>query len=235
MRAHRLCVCAYVRYLEQTGVRLFDEPIVAWQSGPAVPALHADVDPHRFVIDAWPRGDAAAIDARARMHVRAVVTTWRGRSTLELSRWCWSTPWWRQARARHVRRGGDPTIIDADITGNDAPPPAPPARNTDPPAVSPLAPHVAPLRTFFASDAAIARALGWPAGACARRNATPAHVGELARLVAVCEHVAPQLPVTRDVGVWLLAPQPRLGGVSPSAWLRERGTLDPDGVRALLR
>jgi hypothetical protein len=90
-------------------------------------------------------------------------------------------------------------------------------------------PNFTRLRNFFASQTAMATALGvqrdtirvWERGRATRLRR--ALVQRVMVMSAVAEQVARYMPTDKSVGDWLLSPQPGLGGESPSALVRRRG------------
>lgn len=89
-------------------------------------------------------------------------------------------------------------------------------------------PNFQRLERFFASQSALARALGihrdtvraWEHGAPTRlRRSSLTRVNTIC---AIAEEVAGYLPREKLVGEWLLAPHIGLGGVSPSAFIRSQ-------------
>ncbi len=98
-------------------------------------------------------------------------------------------------------------------------------------------PNFERLECFFASQTALARALGvhrdtvraWQLGQSTRLRRS-----SLTRVNTVCaiaEAVAGYLPREKLVGEWLLAPHIGLGGVSPTAFIRS----EPDAYQRVLR
>jgi DNA-binding XRE family transcriptional regulator len=87
-------------------------------------------------------------------------------------------------------------------------------------------PNFERLERFFASQSALARALGvhrdtvraWEHGQPTRlRHSSLERVNTIC---AIAEAVAGYLPREKLVGEWLLAPQISLGGISPAAFIR---------------
>jgi len=98
-------------------------------------------------------------------------------------------------------------------------------------------PNFKRLERFFASQSALARALGvhrdtvraWEQGQPTRlRHSSLERVNTLC---AIAEAVAGYIPREKLVGEWLLAPQIGLGGVSPVAFIRS----GPDAYQRVLR
>jgi len=98
-------------------------------------------------------------------------------------------------------------------------------------------PNFQRLERFFASQSALARALGvhrdtvraWEHGQPTRlRHSSLARVNTIC---AIAEAVAGYLPREKLVGEWLLAPHIGLGGVSPVAFIRS----EPDAYQRVLR
>ena len=98
-------------------------------------------------------------------------------------------------------------------------------------------PNFQRLERFFASQTALARALGvhrdtvraWEHGQPTRlRHSSLERVDTIC---AIAEAVADYLPREQMVGEWLLAPQIGLGGVSPVAFIRS----EPDAYQRVLR
>jgi DNA-binding XRE family transcriptional regulator len=98
-------------------------------------------------------------------------------------------------------------------------------------------PNFQRLERFFASQTALARALGvqrdtvraWEHG-----HPTRLRHSSLERVDTICaiaEQVARYLPREKLVGEWLLAPHIGLGGVSPAAFIRS----EPDAYQRVLR
>jgi DNA-binding XRE family transcriptional regulator len=98
-------------------------------------------------------------------------------------------------------------------------------------------PNFERLERFFASQTALARALGvhrdtvrsWEHGDSTRlrRNS----IERVNTICAVAEQVAGYLPREELVGEWLLAPHIGLGGVSPAAFIRG----EPGAYQRVLR
>jgi hypothetical protein len=92
------------------------------------------------------------------------------------------------------------------------------------------------LRRFFAHDNQLARALGWDVATTAEWRAgrvvrpQRAKIVEVARLMELCEETRAYLRSDADVGTWVTAPMPNLGGLSPAAWLQRHGHV---GLRQL--
>jgi len=98
-------------------------------------------------------------------------------------------------------------------------------------------PNFQRLERFFASQSALARALGvhrdtiraWEHGAPTRlRHSSLARVNTIC---AIAEEVAGYLPREKLVGEWLLAPHIGLGGISPAAFIRS----EPGAYQRVLR
>jgi DNA-binding XRE family transcriptional regulator len=98
-------------------------------------------------------------------------------------------------------------------------------------------PNFQRLERFFASQTALARALGvhrdtvraWEHGQPTRlRHSSLERVNTIC---AIAEAVARYLPREKLVGEWLLAPQIGLGGISPVAFMRR----EPDAYQRVLR
>jgi DNA-binding transcriptional regulator YiaG len=98
-------------------------------------------------------------------------------------------------------------------------------------------PNFQQLERFFASQTALARALGvqrdtvraWEHGHPTRlRHSSLERVNTIR---AIAEQVARYLPREKLVGEWLLAPHIGLGGVSPAAFIRS----EPDAYQRVLR
>jgi DNA-binding XRE family transcriptional regulator len=98
-------------------------------------------------------------------------------------------------------------------------------------------PNFQRLERFFASQTALARALGvhrdtiraWEHG-----QPTRLRHSSLERVNTICsiaEQVARHLPREKLVGEWLLAPQIGLGGISPAAFIRS----EPGAYQRVLR
>lgn len=85
------------------------------------------------------------------------------------------------------------------------------------------------LRAFFPTASARANALGmkrdtirvWDEDRAARLRASSQ--GRVALLLAVCTAVSKYMPAPKDVGRWMLLPQPSLRGQSPVDALRDLG------------
>jgi hypothetical protein len=98
-------------------------------------------------------------------------------------------------------------------------------------------PNFQRLERFFASQSALARALGvhrdtvraWEHGQSTRlRHSSLARVNTIC---AIAEEVAGYLPREKLVGEWLLAPHIGLGGLSPAAFIRS----EPGAYQTVLR
>ncbi len=98
-------------------------------------------------------------------------------------------------------------------------------------------PNFQRLERFFASQTALARALGvhrdtiraWEHGQPTRlRHSSLERVNTIC---AIAEQVARYLPREKLVGEWLLAPQIALGGISPAAFIRS----EPGAYQRVLR
>jgi hypothetical protein len=85
------------------------------------------------------------------------------------------------------------------------------------------------LNGFFASDTALARALGWDvqtvgewrAGDVVRPQRRKRD--EVRRLLSLCDEANVYLREPRHAGDWALAPSPQLGGDSPAELLQQGG------------
>lgn len=92
-------------------------------------------------------------------------------------------------------------------------------------------------RRFFSHDARLAEALGWDEATAAqwrdRLVVRPQRVKaiQVFELAELAREARAYLRTDTDVGDWLNAPLPNLGGSSPARWLRSRGMI---GLRELI-
>jgi uncharacterized protein (DUF2384 family) len=98
-------------------------------------------------------------------------------------------------------------------------------------------PNFERLERFFASQSALARALGvsrdtvhaWRQGEASRLRVSSIERVEV--MCAAAEHVAAYMPTEKLAGDWLLAPHIGLRGVSPAAFIRS----DPNAYEKVLQ
>jgi transcriptional regulator with XRE-family HTH domain len=93
------------------------------------------------------------------------------------------------------------------------------------------------IRQYFRSDLEVARALGWdPATVSQWRRGEVVRpsrrkIRQVELLGRLAEETNPYLSDPLDVGSWIAAPQPYLGGKAPGRWVDERGEA---GLRQLV-